>query len=66
MTTVNNWNELDREQQVRRLAAKKDHAAKPAVPLGRGSAVGYTGAYHEVSEVELEDVVAQQNARGPE
>jgi len=35
-------------------------------PLGRGAAVGYTGAYHEVGAVELEDVVAQQNARGPE
>jgi hypothetical protein len=35
-------------------------------PLGRGAAVGYTGAYHEVGTVELEDVVAHQNARGPE
>jgi hypothetical protein len=66
MTAVNNWNELDREHQLRLLAAKKDHVSKPAGSLGRGSAVGYTGAYHEVSEVELEDVVAHQNARGPE
>ena len=35
-------------------------------PVGRGAAVGYTGAYHEAGEVELEDVVAHQNARGPE
>ncbi len=33
---------------------------------GRGTAVGYTGAYHESTAVELEDVVAMQNARGPE
>jgi hypothetical protein len=35
-------------------------------PLGRGVAVGYTGAYCETGAVELEDVVAVQNARGPE
>jgi hypothetical protein len=35
---------------------------------GRGSAVGYTGAYVEpgTSTVELEDVVERQNARGPQ
>jgi hypothetical protein len=35
-------------------------------PLGRGSAVGYTGAYHEAGALDLRDVVALQNARGPE
>ena len=33
---------------------------------GRGTAVGYTGAYTESTTVDLEDVVAMQNARGPE
>jgi len=33
---------------------------------GRGAAVGYTGAYSEPSTAELQDVVALQNARGPE
>lgn len=35
-------------------------------PYGRGTAVGYTGAYCEPGTVDLEDVVARQNARGPE
>jgi hypothetical protein len=41
---------------------------KPAKPelLGRGSAVGYTGAYREPGTVDIQEVVALQNARGPE
>jgi hypothetical protein len=34
--------------------------------LGRGTAVGYTGAYHEPGSVDIQEVVALQNARGPE
>ena len=34
--------------------------------LGRGSAVGYTGAYREPGTVDIQEVVAVQNARGPE
>ena len=35
------------------------------LPYGRGTAVGYTESYCEPT-LELEDVVEQQNARGPE
>jgi hypothetical protein len=66
MTAVNNWNELDREQLLRLLAARTEGLSKATSAFGRGSAVGYTGAYHEAGEVDLEDVVAHQNARGPE
>jgi hypothetical protein len=34
--------------------------------IGRGTAVGYTGAYHEPGTVDIVEVVALQNARGPE
>jgi hypothetical protein len=34
--------------------------------IGRGTAVGYTGAYHEPGSVDIQEVVALQNARGPE
>ena len=34
--------------------------------IGRGTAVGYTGAYREASGVDIEEVVAVQTARGPE
>jgi hypothetical protein len=33
--------------------------------IGRGAAVGYTGAYREPSGVDIQDVVAMQTARGP-
>ena len=36
------------------------------LPYGRGTAVGYTESYSEPTTADLEDVVAQQNARGPE
>jgi hypothetical protein len=32
--------------------------------LGRGSAVGYTGAYREPGTVDIQEVVAVQTARG--
>ena len=34
--------------------------------IGRGTAVGYTGAYREPGSVDIQDVVALQTARGPE
>jgi hypothetical protein len=34
--------------------------------IGRGAAVGYTGAYREPGTVDIEEVVGIQNARGPE
>ena len=34
--------------------------------IGRGTAVGYTGAYREPGSVDIEDVVSVQTARGPE
>jgi hypothetical protein len=34
--------------------------------LGRGSTIGYTGAYREPDRVDVEEVVAVQTARGPE
>ena len=34
--------------------------------LGRGAAVGYTGAYAEPGTVDIIEVVAPQGARGPE
>jgi len=44
--------------------------AKPAVRrpelIGRGTAVGYTGAYHEPGTVDIVEVVAAQTKRGPE
>ena len=44
--------------------------AEPAVRrpelIGRGTAVGYTGAYHEPGTVDIVEVVAAQTARGPE
>lgn len=33
--------------------------------IGRGAAVGYTGAYREPHCVDIQDVVAVQTARGP-
>lgn len=33
--------------------------------IGRGTAVGYTGAYREQDGVDIEEVVAVQTARGP-
>jgi hypothetical protein len=33
---------------------------------GRGSTIGYTGAYREPDRVDVEEVVAVQTARGPE
>jgi len=44
---------------------------RPIVPLigglvGRGTAAGYTGAYREPGEVDIEEVVAVLLARGPE
>ena len=34
--------------------------------IGRGTAVGYTGAYREAGGLDIEEVVAVQTARGPE
>lgn len=34
--------------------------------IGRGTAVGYTGAYREPGGVDIEEVVSVQTARGPE
>lgn len=34
--------------------------------IGRGSAVGYTGAYHEPGNVHVQDFVTSLLARGPE
>jgi hypothetical protein len=34
--------------------------------IGRGAAVGYTGAYREPGTVDIQEVVAAQTARGPE
>ena len=34
--------------------------------IGRGTAVGYTGAYREPGTVDIQEVVAVQTARGPE
>ena len=34
--------------------------------IGRGAAVGYTGAYREPHGVDIQEVVAVQTARGPE
>ena len=48
---------------------RRDSAEKPAPRperIGRGTAVGYMGAYHEPGTVDIEEVVALQNARGPE
>ena len=50
-------------------AERRDSAEKPAVRperLGRGTSVGYTGAYREPGTVDIQEVVALQNARGPE
>lgn len=33
--------------------------------IGRGAAVGYTGAYREPGDVDVQDVVAAQTAKGP-
>ena len=33
--------------------------------IGRGAAVGYTGAYRESGGVDIQDVVAAQTAKGP-
>jgi hypothetical protein len=33
--------------------------------IGRGTAAGYTGGYREPGTVDIEEVVAVQNARGP-
>jgi len=33
---------------------------------GRGSTIGYTGAYREPDRVDVQEVVAVQTARGPE
>ena len=33
--------------------------------IGRGTAVGYTGAYREPGTVDIQEVVAVQTARGP-
>ena len=33
---------------------------------GRGSTIGYTGAYREPDRVDVEEVVAVQTARGPQ
>ncbi len=52
------------------MTAEGTHSAeKPAARperIGRGTAVGYTGAYHEPGTVDIQEVVALQNARGPE
>ena len=48
----------------------EDHTPEPAVHkpnfIGRGAAVGYTEAYQEPSDVDIQEVVALQTARGPE
>ena len=47
----------------------RDVPEKPAARperIGRGTAVGYTGAYVEPGTVDIQEVVALQNARGPE
>ena len=33
--------------------------------IGRGAAVGYTGAYRESGGVDIQDVVSAQTAKGP-
>ena len=33
--------------------------------IGRGTALGYTGAYREPGTVDIQEVVAVQTARGP-
>jgi len=48
-----------------RTKAPEKPAARPE-RIGRGTAVGYTGAYHEPGSVDIQEVVALQNARGPE
>ena len=44
--------------------------AEPAIRrpelIGRGAAVGYTGSFSEQSTVDIQEVVAEQSARGPE
>ena len=50
-------------------AERRDVSDKPAARperIGRGTAVGYTGAYVEPGTVDIQEVVALQNARGPE
>ena len=45
-----------------------EHKPEPAVRrpdlIGRGSAVGYTGAYCEPGTVDIQEVVAVQAAKG--
>jgi hypothetical protein len=38
----------------------------PGDPMRRGALIGYTGAYREPGDVELQDVVTAQTTRGPE
>ena len=67
-------NGLDLQQLLRALNAAAEpgdltppaHESPPADALRRGAAIGYTGAYHEPADVEVQDVVTAQTRRGPD
>jgi hypothetical protein len=46
------------------MEREPESAARRPDPIGRGTAVGYTGAYCEPGTVDLQEVVAVQMARG--
>jgi hypothetical protein len=38
----------------------------PSDPLRRGAAIGYTGAYRDPGDLDIQDVVTAQTSRGPD
>jgi len=46
------------------MQREPESAAPRPDPIGRGTAVGYTGAYREPGTVDIQEVVAMQLARG--
>jgi hypothetical protein len=67
-------NRLDLSSLLRRLEAAAEiaqasepfEAPRPSDSVRRGSAIGYTGAYRDPGDLDVRDVVAVQNERGPD